>query len=121
MVEGMPFEDVHASLVHEGIAHAQAFTTTVRVFRAGGLTKDAVYLRGLLELIDHLSTGGDLETLLLGKMPLTAVPLVGDLHRRGLLRDALLRPRYLDEPEAQDRLARLAEVRSPIELIGEAA
>ena len=121
MVEGVPFEDVHASLVHHGIAHHQAFTTAVRVFRAGGLTKDAVYLRGLLELIDHLSAGGDLDTLLLGKMPLTAVPLVSDLHRRGLLHDALLRPRYLDDPQASDRLARLAEVVSPIELIGEAA
>ena len=83
MVDGVPFEDVHATLVSNGIPHLQAFTTAVRVFRAGGLTKDAVYLRGLLELIDHLSTGGDLDTLLLGKMPLTAVPLVGDLHRRG--------------------------------------
>jgi uncharacterized protein (TIGR02421 family) len=121
MVDGAPFEDVHATLVHHGIPHLQAFTTALRVFRAGGLTKDAVYLRGLLELIDHLSTGGDLDTLLLGKMPLTAVPLVGDLRRRGLLKDALLRPRYLDDAEARDRLALLAEVRSPVELIGEAA
>ena len=98
MVDGVSFEDVHATLVGHGIPALQAFTTAVRVFRAGGLTKDAVYLRGLLELIDHLSTGGDLDTLLLGKMPLTAVPLVGDLHRRGLLQDALLRPRYLDDP-----------------------
>ena len=80
-----------------------------------------MYLRGLLELIDHVSTGGDLDTLLLGKMPLTAVPLVGDLHRRGLLKDALLRPRYLDDAKARDRLAALAEVRSPVELIGKAA
>ena len=118
----MPFEDVHATLVSDGIPHLQAFTTAVRVFRAGGLTKDAVYLRGLLELIDHLSTGGDLDILLLGKMPLTAVPLVADLHRRGLLKDALLRPRYLDDAERTTIASpRLAEVRSPVELIGEAA
>jgi uncharacterized protein (TIGR02421 family) len=121
MVEGRSFDDVHDTLVDDGIPDRQAFTTAVRVFRAGGLTKDAVYLRGLLELIDHLSSGGGLDTLLLGKMPLTAVPLVADLHRRGVLHDALLRPRYLDDPQASDRLARLAEVHSPIELIGEAA
>lgn len=121
MVEGVPFEDVHATLVSHGVPHLQAFTTAVRVFRAGGLTKDAVYLRGLLELVDHLSTGGDLDTLLLGKMPLTAVPLVRDLHGRGMLNDALLRPRYLDDPRARERLAGLAEVRSPVDLIGEAA
>jgi hypothetical protein len=92
---------------------------TVRVFRAGGLTKDAVYLRGLLDLVQHVAAGGDLEVLFLGKMPLTAAPLVEDLHRRGVLRDPLLRPRYLDKPTAQDRLARLAEVRSLVELIGD--
>ncbi|MET0523621.1 MAG: tyrosine/phenylalanine carboxypeptidase domain-containing protein [Acidimicrobiales bacterium] len=121
MVEGVSFEEVYATLVRSGIPHLQAFTTAIRVFRAGGLTKDAVYLRGLLELIDHLSTGGDLDILLLGKMPLMAVPLVADLHRRGLLKDALLRPRYLDDADARGRLERLADVRSPLELIGEAA
>jgi uncharacterized protein (TIGR02421 family) len=121
MVEGVPFDDVYATLVRHGLPHPQAFTTTVRVFRSGGLTKDAVYLRGLLELVDHLAAGGDLEVLLLGKMPLTAAPLVGELHQRGVLRDPLLRPRYLDEPAARERLARLGEVRSPVELIGEAA
>jgi uncharacterized protein (TIGR02421 family) len=120
MVEGVPFTDVHATLVRDGIPHVQAFTTTVRVFRSGGLTKDAVYLRGLVELVDHLAAGGDLDTLLLGKMPLTAAPLVCELHARGVLRDALLRPRYLDEPLACERLGRLREVGSPVELIGDA-
>ena len=121
MVEGVPFDDVHATLVRAGIPHVQAFTTTVRVFRSGGLTKDAVYLRGLVQLVDHLAGGGDLETLLLGKMPLTAAPLVAELHQRGALRDPLLRPRYLDDPEAQARLQHLSEVHSPVELIGQAA
>ena len=121
MVEGVPFTDVHATLVRDGIPHLQAFATTVRAFRSGGLTKDAVYLRGLVELVDHLAAGGDLETLLMGKMPLTAAPLVAELHDRGLLRDPLLRPRYLDDPRARRRLAGLSDVQSPIELIGEAA
>ena len=121
MIEGVPFSDVHATLVRDGIPHVQAFSTTVRAFRSGGLTKDAVYLRGLVELVEHLAAGGDLQTLLLGKMPLAAAPLVGDLHDRGLLHDPLLRPRYLDDPTARRRLERLADVRSPIQLIGEAA
>ena len=63
----------------------QAFTITMRVFRSGGLTKDAVYLRGLHELVGHIGAGKPIETLWLGKMPLDAVPLVDDLHQRGLL------------------------------------
>ena len=83
---------MHGGLVGVGVPKAQSFTITMRVFRSGGLTKDAVYLRGLHELVGHIGAGEPLETLWLGKMPLDAVPLVDDLHQRGLLRDPLLRP-----------------------------
>ena len=121
MVEQAPFEEVHATLVARGIPDHQAFSITMRVFRAGGLTKDAVYLRGLRELVDHLSRGADLDVLWLGKMPLSAAPLVADLHARGELRDPLLQPRYLDDPATQDRLAALHEVASLAQLTGAAA
>lgn len=119
MVEGTSFQDVHADLVAAGLSPHQAFSVAVRVFRAGGLTKDAVYLRGLLELVAYVATGGDLDVLLLGKMPLTAAPLVADLHRRGALHDPVLRPRYLDDPTAQARLAHLAEGTPLTALIGD--
>jgi uncharacterized protein (TIGR02421 family) len=119
MVERAGFDDVHAALVERGIPAGQAFSVTIRVFRAGGLTKDAVYLRGLAELVGHLASGGDLDVLWLGKMPLTAAPLVGELHRRGVLGDPLLRPRYLDAPEARAALAHLPHVSSLTELIGD--
>ena len=121
LVEGAPFEDVHALLVDHGIPQHQAFAITVRVFRSGGLTKDAVYLRGLVELLEHVVAERDIDVLWLGKMPLTAVPLVRDLHDRGALQDPLLRPRYLDDPLAQERLAGLPDVHSLPELLGGAA
>ena len=121
MVERASFEDVHAALVERGIPRHTAFSIVVRVFRAGGLTKDAVYLRGLRELVDHLGRGADLDVLWLGKMPLSAAPLVADLHQRGELQDALLRPRYLDDPAAEDRLAHLPDVQSLSDLMGAAA
>jgi len=119
MVEGSSFSDVNAGLRANGVPPVQAFSITVRVFRSGGLTKDAVYLRGLRELVNHLGGGGELDVLWLGKMPLTAAPLMADLHRRGALRDPLLRPRYLEEPSAQERLANLPQVSSLTALIGE--
>jgi uncharacterized protein (TIGR02421 family) len=119
MVGGAPFEDVHRDLVSVGIAPGPAFSIVARVFRSGGLTKDAVYLRGLRELVTHLVGGGDLAPLWLGKMPLSAVPLVADLHRRGLLIDPLLLPRYLDDPAAVQRLAHLPQVSTLTELIGD--
>lgn len=118
MVEGATFGDVHDRLVARSIPPGQAFNVTVRVFRSGGLTKDAVYLRGLRELVDHLAAGHDLEVLWLGKLPLTAAPLVAELHRRGVLVDPLLRPRFLADPAASARLASLPQRRSLADLIG---
>jgi uncharacterized protein (TIGR02421 family) len=119
MVQGADFPAVHAGLVAEGVPKDQAFTITMRVFRSGGLTKDAVYLRGLHELVNHLASGSRLDTLWLGKMPLTAVPLVEDLRLRGVLTDPLLTPRYLDHPGARGRLADIHEVGSLASLIGD--
>ena len=118
MLSGAEFPEVHRGLVDVGTPADQAFTITMRVFRSGGLTKDAVYLRGLHDLVHHLATGGSLDVLWLGKMPLAEVPLVEDLHARGLLADALLRPGYLDDPAASARLSRIHEVDSLSSLIG---
>jgi uncharacterized protein (TIGR02421 family) len=118
LLAGAGFAEVHASLRAAGIRAGQAFTTTVRAFRSGGLTKDAVYLRGLRELLDHLGNGGDLDVLWLGKMPLTAVPLVTQLRDAGVLAEPVLRPRFLDDPEAQARLAALGQVRPLTALMG---
>jgi uncharacterized protein (TIGR02421 family) len=118
MLEGADFPDVHAGLVGAGVPKDQSFTITMRVFRGGGLTKDAVYLRGLHELVGHIASGKPIETLWLGKMPLDAVPLVDDLHQRGLLKDPLLVPRYLEHPGARQRLAGIPEVTSLASLVG---
>lgn len=119
MVNDAEFPDVHAGLVDAGVPRDQAFTITTRVFRSGGLTKDAVYLRGLHELVHHLGAGGDLDGLWLGKMPLSALPLVVELHQRGALVDPLVSPRFLDDPRSQARLAALEEVAPLTALIGE--
>ena len=109
MVGGATFAEVHRSLLATGFAPGGAFTTAMRVFRSGGLTKDAIYLRGLLDLVDHLGDGHDLDVLLLGKVSLEGLPLVGDLLDRGILNAPRLRPRYLDNPEAAARLDYIAE------------
>jgi uncharacterized protein (TIGR02421 family) len=83
-----------------------AFMTAMRVYRAGGLTKDAVYLRGLRELLDHLAGGGALEPLFVGKMGIGHVPIIRELQYRRVLEPAPLRPRYLDAPGAAERLER---------------
>ena len=117
MVAGDSFVDVHRALVEAGFGPSPAFTITTRVFRAGGLTKDAVYLRGLVELLAHLAAAGDLDLLWLGKLPLVDLPLVRDLAERGLLEAPLLLPRYLDDPAAAARLAEARTTTDPTDLI----
>ena len=54
-----------------------AYRITMRLYRGGGLTKDAVYLRGLISVLDYLSKGGDMESLLVGKIAATAMSTTG--------------------------------------------
>ena len=92
---------MHRKLVACGVASIEAFTITMRVFRSGGLTKDAVYLRGLRDVVAHVAAGGRLDVLWLGKMSLIDVPHVEDLRQRGVLRDPLLVPRYLADADVE--------------------
>ena len=117
MVEGAEFADVHQHLTRREISFDQAFTIVLRVFRSGGLTKDAIYLRGLRELVDHLAEGGDLEPLWLGKMSLADAPLVSQLHHDGLLVDPVLRPRFLADRSAMKRLSAINQVSSLTDLL----
>ena len=119
VVEGARFADVHRTLTGYGVGPASAFTIAARVFRSGGLTKDAVYLRGLIELLSHLTAGRNLEVLWLGKIGLADASLVEQLVSRGLLREPVLRPRYLDDPAAQARLRQAGAAASLVDLIGD--
>jgi uncharacterized protein (TIGR02421 family) len=107
MIGGTSFADLFAELVEQhGIGPRAAFGVAIRVFRGGGLTKDAIYLRGLRDLLAHLASGGSLEPMLVGKIALDQVPFVEELLRRQVLQPAALRPRWLDDPAAAARLQR---------------
>lgn len=86
-----------------------AFSVTLRVFRGGGLTKDASYLRGLVSVVAFLQRGGDLKSLLVGKIAFEHLALVQELRRREVLRPPPLTPRYLSDSVALERLRYLAE------------
>ena len=118
LLEGASFPSVVSEMSDQhGLPLRAAFDLTVRVFRGGGLTKDAIYLRGLLQLLAHLANGGALEPLLVGKIAIEQVPLVEELIRRQILRPARLRPRWLDGSGARTRLAFARAGLRPIDLV----
>ncbi|KRE43823.1 tyrosine/phenylalanine carboxypeptidase domain-containing protein [Knoellia sp. Soil729] len=107
--DGASFVDAWRALVDDGFPESSAFTTTMRAYRSGGLSKDAIYLRGLVDLLVHLRGGGELGLLWLGKFSLQDLPLISELADREVLRGPRLLPRYLQDPASTDRLTTAAD------------
>ncbi|MBI1352843.1 MAG: flavohemoglobin expression-modulating QEGLA motif protein [Acidobacteria bacterium] len=119
MTQGASFVEVFRLLDRNwDFSQQTAFTVTMRVFRGGGQAKDAVYLRGLAALLRYLREGGLLEPLLVGKIGLRHLPLIEELKWRKLLVPPPLRPRYLDQPTARERLAKVGQGMEVMELVG---
>ncbi|HWM15463.1 MAG TPA: tyrosine/phenylalanine carboxypeptidase domain-containing protein [Microbacterium sp.] len=121
MAGGATFVECWQELVDAGFLRGSAFTTTMRVFRSGGLTKDAIYLRGLLDLLDHLRKGGALDALFLGKFSLVSLPLVEELNARGVLHEPVLVPRWYQDEAGRRRLDQASAATDPTHLIQGAA
>lgn len=118
MIDRASFVDVFRELDRDfDFAQRTAFTITTRVFRGGGQVKDAVYLRGLIQLLNYIADGGAIEPLLVGKIALRHLPIIRELQWRDVLAPPQLRPRYLDAPETETCLSRLRGTPTLIALI----
>lgn len=99
MLMGNSFIDAFSMLVEQyNFTEDVAFLITMRVYRGGGLTKDAVYLQGLIELIEYIRDGKDINILTIGKIRKDYIPIIQDLIQRGYLRPPAVIPRYLSKP-----------------------
>ena len=108
MINGASFVEVFRLLRSEyGFSGRASFYMAMRVFRGGGLTKDAVYLKGLMRLLNYLGDGGEFRPLLVGKVDIDHIPLIKELQTRKIVKPILLHPRYFDEADVQQRLARV--------------
>ena len=103
MLAGHNFSDTFFLLVdHYHFTEEIAFHICTRVYRGGGLTKDALYLKGLMSIITYIREGRELSPLLIGKIREDYIPIVEELTQRGLLNNPILKPRYLAEPYLQN-------------------
>lgn len=118
MLGGATLEESFRSLHQDhGIDARSAFNIVLRVFRGGGLAKDAIYLRGLLQVLDHLRNGGSLTPLWSGKISVTHFDAIQELSARGLLRAPRIEPAFLSSAEAKPRLKRAMAGINPIDMI----
>ena len=107
--------------LHDGYDFAPriAWATTMRVAHGGGLSKDAIYLRGLIRVLDYLVETGSFDPLFAGKMSLDHVALVRELIESDVLRPARIIPRWTEMPDARPRLDRLFRGVRVLELLEE--
>ncbi len=120
MLNGADFTETYRLLsVTYGFSDSAAFNLTVRLFRSGGLAKDAIYLRGLGEILDHMAQGKSLDPYWLGKFASSQFPVIEELISRGLLEPPPIRPSFLNDPGAQRRLAAARAGLTPADLITE--
>ncbi len=120
LIDGASFVETFRELDREfGFSQRAAFTITMRIFRGGGLTKDAIYLRGLRAMLGYLGNDGDLDALLVGKIAAEHIPLIRELQLRKILKSPPWKPKYLDNPLATQRLQQVRSGMTVLDLIRE--
>jgi len=117
MLGGAGFIDCHRLLHGEhGFTSLRAFNIVARIFRSGGLTKDAIYLRGFNQVFAFVASGRTLDPFWFGKIAEQHVPVVEELHARGILRLPLATPEFLARPEVRRTIAGIRDGTSFIDL-----
>lgn len=118
LLDGATFVETFRRLDREyDFSQRVAYTITMRIYRGGGLTKDAVYLRGLVEVLEYLAKGGELEPLFVGKIAGEHIGLIRELLHRKVIQPPALRPRYLQFPGVAERLEKLNYGMTVLDLI----
>jgi uncharacterized protein (TIGR02421 family) len=118
LIDGASFLDTFRELNRTyGFNKRTSYTITVRTFRGGGLTKDAVYLRGLVQLLEYLQKGGALEPLFIGKIALEHMPVIQELQWRKVLKPFPLRPSYTNNDEFTQKLSKLRNTKTVLDFI----
>lgn len=96
MISGKSFIETFNLLTDRyDFVHHSAFNICMRAYRGGGLTKDAVYLKGFLNIINYIKKGKSLKHLLIGKIREDYLPVVQELIHRNILLEAPITPRFL--------------------------
>jgi uncharacterized protein (TIGR02421 family) len=118
LIEGATFMDLFRYLHNRhGFSKRMAFLITMRVFRGGGFTKDAIYLRGLVHILNFLKEGGEIESLYLGKASAEYFSRFEELKWRKIVVPPPLTPRVFTLPESKAKLKKLRKGMSVFKLL----
>jgi len=96
-----------------------AFGLAARVYRSGGLAKDAIYLKGFSAVVDLVRDGRSLTPFWLGKIAPRHVPAIEELLQRGLVHAPIFTPSFLGEDGAKSRVEQLRSRKSLSDLLND--
>ncbi|WP_083917353.1 flavohemoglobin expression-modulating QEGLA motif protein [Thiomicrorhabdus arctica] len=95
MINQYDFSHTFKTLMNDyGIARDEAFRLTARVYRAGGFTKDFLYLRGLKDAL-KIHSKESLEGLYIGKTSFAYLKTINEMTERGMVTRPPHLPMYL--------------------------
>jgi len=110
MLGGADFIEVYTLLVRtHGFRRRGAFGIAARVFRSGGMAKDAIYLRGFRQVVALVASGASLAPFWLGKIAPDHASAIEELLLRGLVSEPLFIPEFVTRPDVGARIARLRD------------
>jgi uncharacterized protein (TIGR02421 family) len=119
LIDGAGFVEAFRQVMERGFSPKAAFSIVTQIYRGGGLTKGAIYLRGLAGILLHVGNGGEFTRLFLGKLSADQLPVIEELLAHGILVEPRVLPRYLRRTEARERLQRLTKGMDVLQLIDE--
>jgi uncharacterized protein (TIGR02421 family) len=109
-IDGAEFLETFRRLHRDhGFTPWSAFDITTRVYSSGGFTRDHIYLRGFVDVVEYLRDGGPIKPLYVGKIAIRHLGVISELRERGVLEPVPLMPRFLDQEEPRTRLKRLRD------------
>lgn len=118
MLAGASFEEAFRAMRRDwGLDGRSAFNVVLRIYRGGGLTKDAIYLRGIIQVLDHLRSGGSLTPFWIGKISAAHFGAIQELSARGLLRPPRIEPTFLSSETARPRLKKAMAGMEPLDML----
>lgn len=108
-IDDAPAAEIYAAMHEEhSLREEAAFDTTMRALRGGGMTKDALYLDGLIDLMAYLRADGDVSFLFIGKFALKQRTALTRLLDAGFLKPPAIMPECFAGPEAERRIREAA-------------
>jgi hypothetical protein len=108
MQQGAEFIEVYRKLtLDHGFSNQGAFGICARVFRSGGLAKDAIYLDGFQAVMTMVAAGSSLEPFWLGKIAVNHVPAIEELLQRGLVHPSKFIPTFLGDEAIRKKIAQI--------------